>query len=73
MGAPEVVKNQSFKIQLFSSSQKKITQIEMKSWLNSNAIIVFLVIRERPLMTSDDFGRFLTYLPTLFNPKTSDF
>ena len=30
-------------------------------------------IRERPLMTSDDFPRFLTYLPTLFNPKTSDF
>ena len=29
--------------------------------------------RERPLMTSNDFRRFLTYLPTLFNPKTSDF
>ena len=41
MGAPEVVKNQSFEIQLFSSSQKKITQILMKSWLNYNATIVF--------------------------------
>ena len=30
-------------------------------------------VREGPLMTSDDFWRFLTYLPTLFNPKTSDF
>ena len=24
-------------------------------------------------MTSDDFRRFLTHLPILFNPKTSDF
>ena len=31
------------------------------------------MLRERPLMTSDDFRRFLIYLPTLFNPKTSDF
>ena len=31
------------------------------------------VVWERPLMTSDDFRRFLTYLPTPFNPKTSDF
>ena len=30
-------------------------------------------VREGPLMTSDDFRRFLTYLPTFFNPKTSDF
>ena len=30
-------------------------------------------LRERPLMTFDNFWRFLTYLPTLFNPKTSDF
>ena len=31
------------------------------------------VLRERPLMTANNFLRFLTYLPTIFNPKTSDF
>ena len=30
-------------------------------------------IRERLLMASADFRRFLTYLPTLFNPKISNF
>ena len=37
--ASEVFKNQSFKSQLFSSSQKKY--LKLKSWLNFNAIIVF--------------------------------
>ena len=40
MGASEVLKNQSFKNPLFSSSQKK-KYLKLKSWLNFNAIIVF--------------------------------
>ena len=40
MGASEVFKNQSFKSQLFSSSQKK-KYLKLKSWLNFNAVIVF--------------------------------
>ena len=44
MGASEVLKNQSFKSQLFSSSQKKI-YLKLKSWLNLDAIIVFLLMR----------------------------
>ena len=38
VGASEVFKNQSFKSQLFSSSQKK-KYLKLKSWLNLNAII----------------------------------
>ena len=44
MGASEVLKNQSFKSQLFSSSQKKI-YLKLKSWLNLDAVIVFLLMR----------------------------
>ena len=40
MGASEVFKYQSFKSQLFSSSHKKKI-LELKSWLNFDAIIVF--------------------------------
>ena len=40
VGASEVFKNQSFKSQLFSSSQKE-KYLKQKSWLNFNSIIVF--------------------------------
>ena len=42
MGASEVFKNQSFKSQVFSSSQKK-KKLKLKSWLTFNAIIVFFI------------------------------
>ena len=44
MGASEVFKNQSFKSRIFSTSQKKI-YLKLKSWLNLDAIIVFLLMR----------------------------
>ena len=40
MGASEVFKNQGFKSQLFSSSQKKY--LKLKTWLDFNAIIGFI-------------------------------
>ena len=45
VGASEVLKNQCFKSQLFSSSHKKQKYLKFKSWLDFNAIIVFLLIR----------------------------
>ena len=39
-GVLRVFKNQNFKSQLFSSSQKK-KYLKLKSWLNFSAIIVF--------------------------------
>ena len=58
----------------FSKSFSLITE-KLTSYCKvvGKEISLKIIIRERPLMTSDDFWRFLTYLPTLFNPKTSDF
>ena len=41
--------------------------------LASVLLVRQFLLRERPLMMSDDFRRFLTYVSYLFNPKTSEF
>ena len=52
--------------------QQVVNDMKVRQIINY-VFLCFFVVGECPLMTSDDFRRFLTYLPTLFNPKTSDF
>ena len=55
-------------------SSLSISHILQREFFNFGPFGQLRAVRERPLMTSDDFGRFLTYLPTYvrFGPILPD-